>query len=61
MDIVWDGIRHAGALNRDRVAGRHALADATKRYGWSRVMEIPRTWPNLVNTERSFGPGQLRG
>jgi hypothetical protein len=55
VEIVWDGIRHAGALNRDHVAVRHALADATKRYDWSRVMEILRAWPNLVNTSRPGG------
>lgn len=55
MQVVWDGLRHAGTMSREHLAVRHALADAAKCYDWPRVMEIVRSLPDLVNTARPGG------
>ena len=55
MEIVWDGVRRVDTLNRNQVAVRHALAEAAKHYDWSRMIEILRASPELVNTSRPGG------
>jgi len=55
MDIIWDGITQADALNEAAVKMRHSLSDAAKSYDWPRVFELLAQDISLVNTTRLNG------
>jgi hypothetical protein len=55
LDIVWDGITRANVLDAADAGVRQELADAAKRYDWTRVLAILREHPGLVNTTRPGG------
>ena len=55
LGIVWDGIVGADVLHGTDAEVRHELADAAKRYDWTRAMAILREHPTLVNTSRPGG------
>ncbi len=55
MDIVWDGITQAEALNEWAAIARFALADASKAYNWPRVFELVSEHREFVNSCRPGG------
>ena len=55
MDIVWDGITGAEALNDWAATARSALADAAKAYNWPRVFELISEHREFVNSCRPGG------
>ncbi len=55
MGIVWDGIVTEHVLLVRGAKIRHELADAAKRYDWTRVLGLVRDHPVLVNTSRPGG------
>lgn len=55
MDIIWDGIIHAEALDEEWLAIRHALADSAKAEDWPKVLEILGKHSELINTCRPGG------
>lgn len=55
MDVKWDGIIRAEALNDWAIGSRTALANATKAYSWTRVFELLSENEELVNSSRLDG------
>jgi hypothetical protein len=55
MDIIWDGIRRADALNERAAATRTALADAARAYDWPRVFALVDEHRDLMNCCRPGG------
>jgi hypothetical protein len=55
LSIVWDGITEAAVLGNAHAEVRHELADAGKRYDWTRMMVILREHRDLINTTRLGG------
>jgi hypothetical protein len=55
LDIIWNGINVAGALDESEARHRHELADAAKTYDWPRMMAVLNAHPEFVNTTRPGG------
>lgn len=55
MDIAWIGTTRTESLSDEYAVIRHALADASKNYNWTRVLELIATDKELANTSRPSG------
>ena len=55
MEIGWDGITLPGTVTEDAAECRSELASAAHAYIWSRVLDLLRDHPELVNSSRPGG------
>ncbi len=59
MDVVWDGVVQAKDLSPKIANLRHRLADAAKEGSWTKVLEMLRQHPELVNSSRPDGSSRF--